>query len=30
MGTLGPEACNIGGGGRKSLASEGLFEAGGD
>ena len=28
MGTLGPEARNIGGGGRKSLASEGLFEAG--
>lgn len=29
MGTLGPEARNIGGGSRKSLASEGVFEAGG-
>ena len=29
MGTLGPEARNIGGGGCKSLASEGVFEAGG-
>ena len=29
MGTLGPEARSIGGRGRKSLASEGVFEAGG-